>query len=231
MGTKTVQKILFIFVAGIFSFWLVCLFGSNSDFHIDSLKAPHVQAISSGAVNVNLVTSVNEYLNLTISSGGSINLGSINADIPACNVSGTVLVVATNAANGYKITPTDGSDTNSVLKHTDNITYIPDFSASIGSPASWVTGSTKGLGVTLWSGAQREAAWSVGGVPLDACAPVSTKWAGVPADDIMVSGHAVTGYLATPDSTYWGWKLEISNVQKSGEYTGLVTFTVIPVLS
>ena len=230
MKNPFVRKFVFVSCASLFAFWLVCFFDQSNNLVNKSIKIPFAQADTSGAINVNLITSVNEYLNFTISSGGAINLGHINADIPACNVSGTVLVVSTNADNGYKITPTDGSDTDSVLKHTDNVTTIQDMPASLGAPAIWVTGSTKGLGTTLWSGAQREASWSAGGVPLDACAPNSTKWAGVPANDSAVSGHTVTGYLATPDETYWGWKLDIPNTQKSGEYYGLVTFTVVPVL-
>ena len=221
-----VKKSIFMICSGLFIFWLVCLINlEGSPFCTRSAKAGVF-----ATQNVDLTTTINSYLNFTISSGGSINLGSVNADIPACNASGTVLVVSTNADNGYKITPTDGSDTNSALKHSDNVTYIQDMVASLDVPDIWVTGSTKGLGTTLWSGAQREEAWSVGGVPLNACSPDSTKWAGVPANDTAVSGHAVTGYIANPDETYWGWKLEVANTQKSGEYAGLVTFTVVAVL-
>ena len=225
------KKIVFIFGAGLFAFWLVCLVDLNNEFLNNLLKISFAEATSSDDKFIDLTTTVNEYLDFSISSGGAINLGNINADIPACNVSGTVFMVSTNAANGYKITPTDQSDTNSVLKHTDGTTYISNISASLGSPSIWVTGSTKGLGTTLWSGTQRGEAWSVGGVPEDACSPSSTKWAGVPANDTTASGHTVTGYLAEPDASYWGWKLEITNIQKSGEYTGLVTFTVVPVIS
>lgn len=227
MRVTGVKKIIFMSSAGLFSFWLVCLLNYIGN----PLEISPAKAVEFATQNVDLTTTVNSYLNFTISSGGAINLGSVNADIPACNSSGTVLMVSTNAANGYKITPTDGSDTNSVLLHTDGTTYIPDMSASLGTPAVWVTGNTKGLGTTLWSGTQREESWLVGGIPLDACSPASTKWAGVPSNDTTVSGHTVTGYLAEPDATYWGWKLEISNTQKSGLYTGLVTFTVVAVLS
>lgn len=220
------KKIIFVLCAGLFAFWLICLLNYNGN----SFETLRAEASTFATQNIDLTTTINPYLTFAISSGGAVNIGSVNADIPACNASGTVLVVATNADNGYKITPTDGSDTNSVLKHSDEVTYIQDMSASLGAPAVWVTGNTKGLGTTLWSGSQREESWSVGGIPLDACAPSSTKWAGVPANDTAVSGHTVTGYIATVDETYWGWKLEVTNTQKSGEYTGLVTFTVVAVL-
>lgn len=226
MKIVSLNKIIFMIISGLFIFWLVCLLSYENN----PLDVSHIRAANFATQNVDLTTTVNSYLNFTISSGGSINLGHINADIPACNVSGTVLVVATNADNGYKITPADGSDTNSVLKHTDGETYIPDISASMSAPSLWENGTTKGLGTTLWSGTQREEAWSVGGVALDACAPNSTKWAGVSADDTTVSGHIVTGYVADPDETYWGWKIDIPTTQKTGEYAGLVTFTVVAVL-
>ena len=222
------KKACFLTLSALTVFWLVCLLSYDKNLLADAIKVPKAQAVASSTQAVTLSVTVIDYLSFTVNSGGTINLGNLTPGTPVCNASGTVLLVSTNASNGYKMTPSDGSATDSALTHADTTTHILDYLGTIAAPTTW-TGS--GLGVTLWSGVQREAAWSVGGVATDACAVASTKWAGVPAASTSTTGHTVTGFLAGPDTTYWGWKVDVPNTQKTGTYTGVVTFTVVNVLS
>ena len=221
------RKAVFLSLSALFVFWLVCLLSYDKGLLVNSLNVSKTKAAASDVESVTLSVNILDYLSFTVSSGGTISLGNLTPGAPVCNSSGTVFLVSTNASNGYKMTPSDGSATNSALSEITGV-HILDYLGTLATPTTW-TGS--GLGVTLWSGVQREAAWSVGGVATDACALASTKWAGVPANSTATTGHTVTGYLAGPDTTYWGWKVDVPNTQKTGAYTGAVTFTVVNVLS
>lgn len=217
------KKILFMTLSILSVFWFVCLFSYNRDTLANALRVPEANAATQ---TVTLSVTVTSFLSFTTNSGGTIDLGLLNPGTPVCNTSGTVFLVNTNASNGYKMTPADGSNTDSTLTHVDATTKIKDYLGTLATPTTW-TGS--GLGVTLWSGVQREAAWSVGGVALNPCTAASNKYAGVPTDT-STTGHTVAGFLAGPDTTYWGWKIDVPNTQKTGAYTGAVTFTAIPIL-
>jgi hypothetical protein len=223
------KKTIFMILATFSVFWLVSLFGYNKNLLMDAVRAPKAQAAASQTQLVTLTVNVIDYLSFTTNSGGSVAFGNLIPGTPNCD-NGTIFLVSTNASNGYKMTPSDGSGTNSALKAADN-TYIADYAGTIATPTLWPDGTTYGLGTTLWSGVQREAAWSAGGVATGACNAASTKWAGIAADSTSTSGHTVTGFISGPDTTYWGWKVNVPNTQKTGLYTGAVTFTVVNVLS
>lgn len=176
--------------------------------------------------NVAISGDVSQYLVLEFTSGANIAIGSISPGVGACNASGTIASITTNAANGYTLGLSDGSDTNSTLLHTDTTTYIPDVSGTFTSPELWLTGTTQGLGVTLFSAdTTKEAKWGTGTSACD----IWNKWAGIPS--VNVTGHTVTGFRAIPDTSSWGWKVDVANLQKSGVYAGNVLFTSAAVLS
>jgi len=228
------KKALFMTLSASFVFWLVCLFSYDKNLLLNAFKAQKAEAVSSSTQVVNLSVTVQDYLSFLVSSGGNINLGNLTPRTANCNQSGTVLSVDTNAANGYKMTPSDGFATSSALVHTDASTPIVDFvSGTVAAPVVWSLSTVYGLGVTLWSGSTAVAApWSVaGGAPADACVVASTKWAAVGTTSATTTGLTVTGPIATTDYSKWGWKVNVDNTQKTGVYAGTVTFTVVNVLS
>ena len=175
---------------------------------------------------VTLTGNVLQYLALSISSGGTIAFGNITPGVPVCDINGTVVSVTTSASNGYTLSVSDGSDTDSAMTHTDTTTKIPDMAGTVASPVAWSDGVTTGLGISLFAAdTSKEAKWGDG---LSACA-TGNKWAGVPASATV--GHTSAGFHVGADTTSWGWKIDVPNTQKTGDYSGSVLFTSTASLS
>lgn len=124
------------------------------------LKPFSAQAETHG---VSLSTSVQSYLSFDITAGDSIGLGSLTPGTPICSTTASVASVTTNAANGYTLGLSDGSDTNSALAQGG--VYIPDMTnGTITTPVVWgVPGTNTGLGVGLWAAdTNKEAKWGTG---------------------------------------------------------------------
>ena len=182
------------------------------------------------AATVSLSTSVQSYLNFSITTGGTVAFGSLTPLTPiAAPATGTIASVTTNSANGYTIGVSDGiAAANSSLVHTDTTTYITDAtnSGTIGTPASWVDATTTGLGVTMFAAdTSKESAWGTGTTYNDA----NNKYGAIPQN--ATTGHTVTGYHAGADTSSWAFKLDVPNSQKTGSYAGNITFTATAVLS
>lgn len=185
---------------------------------------------NAGAANTGSVTlsgDVVQYIALSITQGNTIAFGNISPGVPQCSAgSGTTIGVTTSASNGYTISLSDDSDIDSPMVHTDGTTYIPDMTAPLATPATWVTGTTKGLAVTMYeSNSTKEAVWGTG---ITAC-DVNNKWSGVPAAATI--GHDVDGYHEGEDMSSWGWMIDVPNDQKTGIYSGSVLFTSAAKLS
>lgn len=181
-----------------------------------------VKAVDTGTAT--LSTTVQEYLALTITAGGTVGFGSLTPGTPiAAPADGTVASVATNAANGYTVGLSDGSGTDSSMIHTDATTAILDYAGTIAVPTSW-TGT--GVGITLFAAdTSKNAKWGTGTTYNDA----NNKYAGVPAT--ATTAHTVTGFHASADTSTWGFEIDVPNSQKTGVYSGDVTFTATAVLS
>ena len=121
-----------------------------------------------------------------------------------------------------------GNGSNSAMVHTDGETYISDMSGStIELPIKWAADhTTQGVGTSMFSGTQKEVIWGTG---TTACDVDGNKWAAVPGDAAI--GHTVTGFLLDSDSSFWGWRIEVPNTQKTGMYNGNVLFTGVAVLN
>jgi hypothetical protein len=215
------KKALYITLVILSAYWLTLLAdykkGDNNYLGIQTAKA------ASATQGVTLSVNVLEYLNFTTTSGGTINFGNLTPGTPKCNASGTVFSVTTNASNGYQMAIHDGSDTNASLVNSGS--FIPDITGTIATPITWTTGSTVGLGVTLFAGTQKAASWGTGTTACDDF----NKWAKAPV--AATTGHTVTGFRTTADPSSWGWKIDVDNEQKTGAYTGQVTFTVVTVMT
>ncbi|MEI6498512.1 MAG: hypothetical protein WCO23_00970 [bacterium] len=175
------------------------------------------------AATTTLSTNVLEYLTFSLTSGDTVPFGDLTPGTPiAAPSSGTVGSVTTNSANGYTIGLSDGSGTNSALLHTDTTTYIPDYAGTIAVPTTW-TGV--GVGISLFAAdTSKEAKWGSGTTYDDS----SNKYAGVPA--AATTAHTVTGYHEGADTSSWAFKIDVANSQKTGAYSGDVTFTATATL-
>ena len=175
---------------------------------------------------VTLSTTVLTYLAFDITTGDTIPLSNLTPGTPICSATSSIASVATNAANGYTIGLSDGSDTNSALHQ--GATYIPDMTdGTIDTPVVWGSPPTfYGLGVGLWAAdTNKENKWGAGTTVCHA----SNKYAAIPSG--ATTAHTVTGVVSGTDTSSWSWKIDVLNTQKTGLYGGDVTFTVTAVLS
>ena len=219
------KKVLYLSVVSIFIFWLFVVLGNGGNLSKGAL--PKAQAASTG--NVLLTGTVLQFLDLTFASGQTISFGNITPGlsnaIAKCGDVSTQANVTTNASGGYNLAVSDGSDTNSALMAADS-TYIPDITGTIATPLLWTSGVTAGVGINLFSGTQKSG--SVWGTGTTVCDLAFDKWGKVPS--AAATGHTVTGYHATADSSYWGWRIGVPLTQKTGTYSGNVLFTSAAVL-
>lgn len=177
---------------------------------------------------VTVTTSVLTYLTFSISSGDPAALGNLTPGTPVVGTDGSVATCTTNAANGYTLGLSDGSDTNSALLHTDTATYIADYAGSIATPTAW---SGTGLGVTMWDAdTNHELKWCT--TDIANCTTFNdsdNKYAGIPS--AATTAHTAAGFKAGADTSSWAWQVDVANTQKTGSYSGNVTFTATAVLS
>lgn len=175
---------------------------------------------------VALSTSVQSYMSFDVTAGDTVGLGSLTPGTPICSATASVASVTTNAANGYTVGLSDGSDTNSALAQGG--TYIPDMTnGTITTPVVWGTpGTNTGLGVGLWAAdTTKEVKWGTGTTVCDA----NNKYAAIPS--AATTAHTVTGVVAGTDTSSWSWKIDVLNTQKTGSYSGSATFTATAVLT
>lgn len=153
----------------------------------------------------------------------SLSFGSL---LPGSIVTGTtVTTVTTNYPNGYSLGASDAVvGTNSTLLHTDTTTRIADYAGTIAVPTVW---AGTGLGITVWAASTApEAKWCA-----DVCSAEvdpDNKYAGVP--ETVTTIHAKTGSPTSGDTTSVGYKMVVPNTQKTGDYSGDITYTATGVL-
>jgi hypothetical protein len=191
-------------------------------FYFKEIQTPKTQAATH---DVSLSTSVQEYLYFDITAGDTVNFGNLTPGNPiAAPATGTIASVTTNAANGYTIGLHDGiAGSDSCLLHTDTTTRIADYAGTIATPTTW-TGT--GLGITLYAADNnKESKWGTGTTYND----VNNKYAGIPQSSTVA--HTVTGYHSGADTSSWAFKIDVPNTQKTGSYSGTMTFTATAVLS
>lgn len=175
-----------------------------------------------------LTTTVLEYISFSLTSGDTVSFGDLTpGESIKAPATSTIASVTTNAANGYTIGLSDGvASTNSSMLHTvDETTYIPDYAGTIGTPTAW-TGT--GVGITLWDAdSNYDAKWCA-----DACTSyddTDNKYAGIP--ETATTAHTVTGAVTGEDTSSWAFQIDVPNTQKTGAYSGVVTFTATAVLT
>jgi len=174
---------------------------------------------------VTLSTDVQTAIAISLSSG-AYAFGNLTASTPLNGSAGIDIDVATNASNGYTLGVHDGvAGSNSCLLHTDASTRIIDTAADIATPALWASGTTKGLGITAYAAdTSKEAKWGTGSSYNDA----NNKYAAVPQAATTI--HTSTGYKTGDDTTSVSFIVDVEADQKSGSYSGDITFTATAVL-
>lgn len=173
--------------------------------------------------DVSMSTTVQEYLTFDITQADSVPFGNLTPGTPICYATGTIASVTTNAANGYTLGVHDGSATDSALVQSG--VYIPDMTnGTIATPVVW--GSNYGQGIGLYAAdTNKEAKWGTGTTVCDA----NNKYAAIPL--AATTAHTVTGYHAGADTSSWSFKIDVQNTQKTGAYSGNMTFTATAILS
>ena len=209
------MKSIIIVISTVFVFMAVIYFANLG---VENKSQADTQGVTVSA-------SVQTAMTFSTSAGDTAAFGSLTPGSPiASPATGTVLSVTTNAANGYTIGVSDSkTTTNSALLHTDTSTYVADYAGTIATPTSW---TSTGLGLTLFAAdTNKESAWGTGTTYDDS----NNKYAGVPQN--ATTAHTVTGYHSGADTSSWAFKLDVPGTQKTGSYSGTVTFTSTAVLS
>ena len=176
---------------------------------------------------VTVTATVLAYINIAITAGDTVAFGDLTPGTEECYDTGTVATVSTNAANGYTLGLHDGSATDSPMTHTDTTTKIPDTdnTGTIAAPAAYGAANI-GLGIGLYAAdTTKEVPWGTGTTVCD----TNNKYAVVPAT--ATTAHTAAGAPKTNDTSSWSFKLDVANTQKTGAYSGNVTFTATEVLS
>jgi len=166
---------------------------------------------------VDLSTDVMEFISISVTQNDSIAFGNLTPGSPLTGSGGTRISVTTSSQFGYDLAISDSvTGSNSTLLHTNVTDRIADYAGTIGTPTIW---SGTGLGASLYSGTGKAVKWGSGTTYNDAL----NKYAGIPENSTVIMEKS--GYLANPDLSYIGWKVDVPNNQLTGSYAGSVTLT------
>ena len=190
----------------------------------------HAQPVKADTHSVTFTANVLTALILDITPGDSFDFGDLTFDTPkAAPTTGTVVSVTTNAANGYTLGVSDGEDNpDSGLENVaDPATHVPDMTnGTVGTPVAW--GTNSGLGITMFDAdTTPEGKWCAG--TCTSYNDADNLYAAIPKT--AATAHTVTGFLGAADTSSWAFMVETGAGQKSGAYSGTMTFTVTAVLS
>lgn len=150
---------------------------------------------------------VNNSLRLEIDSH-LVDLGHTVAGEPVEGAS--TLKVTTDAWAGYTILARENHE----LLHSNGITTIEDLACQIDDPCTW---SRKGFGFSVSAASQLESKWKN---------QTNQYYAGFPQDTAKTI-HNKTGYSSVKDETQIKYRVEVETSQKSGNYSNMITYTVI----
>lgn len=197
-------KILFLIIVGIIFVFLLVLTKTHA----------------SDAGPVALTTDVQEVIALALYDN-SYDFGNLTPNISKKGPSGFMAGVTTNANEGYSLSIQDNVPGNgSCLLHTDNVTRIADFPATIAAPELWNDGTSYGLGLTLFAAdTGKEAKWGAGTTYND----LLNKYAGVPQNTAIF--HTSSGYKTGEDHSNISFALNVNADQKTGVYSGEMTLS------
>jgi hypothetical protein len=177
-----------------------------------------------GDTGINLNTDIQEVISLNC-GGTTVNLGNITPGSPVTGNS--ICTTTTNANGGYALSVKKDNTQETLQKDTEPATTIPDktpwdptANANSGNADTW---SGTGLGFTVYSSsASKNTDWWGTGADLT---DTNNKYAGFATDqsNIMIYND----YSETSTQTSIGYKLDVPPTQKSGAYSGNITYQAV----
>lgn len=179
----------------------------------------------SNASDTDNYSNTYQVVSLTLSISVDNNTLSFGNLLPGNVITGSTIVTAnTNYPNGYSLAVSDSATgSNSSLLHTDTTTRIADYAGSIATPTSW---NGYGLGICVYQATSKTTSqWGTGTTETDS----NNKYAGVPETATTI--HTKNSSPTTNDLTYIGYKLVVENSQKTGDYSGNITYTATGLLN
>jgi hypothetical protein len=167
---------------------------------------------------VNLSVTVAETISLDC--GADVNLGTLTPGTPVS--ASSVCTTTTNANGGYDVS-VKRDDADTTMDHsTDASTNITDKTAWDRTTPNAVTYATTGLAFSVFaSTATKNTTWWGSG---SACHDASNLYAGFPTTYTNIMEHA--SYSAASTTTSICYRVDVPATQKSGSYTGSVTYQV-----
>jgi hypothetical protein len=172
------------------------------------------------------VTALSISLELTDLAGDPQDIIAFGNLLPGNVLTGTTIAtVTTNYHGGYTLGASDNvAGAWSCLLHTiDLSTRIADYAGTIETPTQWLTGT--GFGISLYAAdTTKEGKWGTGTTETDS----NNNYAGVPQGATTI--HTKAGSPTSGDRSWIGYKLVVPNTQKTGDYSGIVTYTATGVL-
>ena len=184
---------------------------------------PYTVAVAATATDqINLSVTVDSTISL--GCGADVGFGTLVAGTPILGSS--TCTVTTNSEDGYDLQvkrddvdttmDKDGEDTTNI---DDKTAWDPTSNSGDGNAATW---SATGLafGVFSSTATKDETWWGTGGT-YDAG---SNKYAGFSSTYTTIMDH--DSYSATSTTTGISYKLDVPSTQKSGAYSGSITYQV-----
>ena len=158
-----------------------------------------------------------KYFSATLSSQNvKSEYDATNAGIPMALSIGSATPGTPIATDSYVSVLTDAPYTLAINQNTNltkGLASIPGIGSSIGAPAAWVNGTTKGLGFSLAAMPTTNPAWNAG-----------SNFAAIPNSvTSFYTSSNISGGLN--DVFNVRYKLDITSSQESGDYTNQVTYT------
>jgi hypothetical protein len=192
---------------------------------IASLGQASAVNASSATDGVTLQTDVQEVITLDCGLA-TVNLGNLTPGTP---VTGTSACRAeTNANGGYNLAvrrddateTTMDKDSEPTVNIADLTAWDPAATAGAGNAIVWDEDNTVGLGFTVFASeaTKNTTWWGTGANVTDA----ANKYAGFAPAQTDIMRH--TAYVGTPTTTSVGYKLDVPSTQKSGIYSGAITY-------
>jgi hypothetical protein len=183
-----------------------------------------------------ITTAAAPTLTLIVDAGATINFGSIT---PGTRKTATTrLKVDTNSTSGYQVSVgrKRASPAATLASSANPSIYISDTAGGIDvfdglganctdgtGPAVWISGSSTGLGFTLWAAdiSKETTCWGSGSSETDSLNKYAALQASVSASNFLVTSSNVPN----PSYASVGWSIDVSNLQQMTDYTGDVIFS------
>jgi hypothetical protein len=174
-----------------------------------------------GETGINLNTDIQEIISLDC-GGTTVNLGNITPGTPVTGNS--TCTATTNANGGYTLSvKRDDASGTTMDKDTEPTTEIPDKTAWNPTAPNAITWTGTGLGFTVYdSSATKNTTWWGTGLTIN---DSNNLYAGFPDTQQNIMVH--TSYSDISTATDIGYKLDVPPTQKSGAYSGAITYEVV----